>query len=91
MRNLYVVLIAVGTLGAGVALGELLARRQLSPYLSLAHDMYASSFNDYVDIQHFKGTAEDYEAALTDHLSELEASAKWPIYPSPTRFDSLRL
>jgi hypothetical protein len=84
MRTLYVALIGVGTLCAGVALGELLARRQLKPYLTLAHMSYGAAYSAYVDVQHFEGTPEAYEAAMMDHIRELKTSANWPTdsYPA---------
>ncbi len=78
MRTRYVLLLSGGTLCAGVALGALLARHALKAYLMMAHLAYGAGFSAYIDVQHFKGTPAAYEAALTDHLHELDTSAQWP-------------
>src|SRR5258708_7998353 len=83
MRTRYVVLIGVGALCAGVALGDLFARWELKPALVLAHRAYSLAFVDYVDVQHYEGTPEAYEAGLTDYIHELSGSAKWKYDFSP--------
>jgi len=83
MHPRYVVLIGIGALCAGVALGDLFVRWELKPFLMLARSAYNMAFVDYVDVQHYEGTPEAYEAALTEYLRELSAGAKWRDDMSP--------
>jgi hypothetical protein len=84
VRNRYIVLLGICALGAGIAFGNYFAHWRLEPALALARSAYGMGFADYIDVQHYEGTPEAYEAALTQYIQELNGNAKWPYDITPT-------